>query len=144
MQQLKDTDIAELDEWVQARHIHIARKSLDANCSQAERDETLRLAMLQAQDMTWMSGRGAKMIATPAGMARLVWQCVHRNHPGVTEEEIAGHMFDPNNIDSAVNVDAANDAFKKLNVRKKTPKKTKKQRKRKKKKRTHGRQSTKR
>jgi hypothetical protein len=109
MAPVTDKDISELDEWVQARYIRIARDSLPSDASPEEREETIRIAMLQAQSLTWLSGHGAKMIATVAGMTRLVWQSIRREHPDVTEEDLREHMFSPENIE------AANIAFKKLN-----------------------------
>lgn len=108
--QLSDKDIAELDEWLRARFISMARDSLGPDCSQKQIDDTLAVAMRDAMGLTWMSGIGARVMASVDGVARLAWQMVHHSHPTVTYEEIRKHMYDPRNM---ANV---NDAFDGLNV----------------------------
>lgn len=137
MSPLSDKDIAELDAWVQSRIICMARESLPEGATQSERDETLRVAMQTASSITWMSGQGAKLLATVPGWTRLVWQTIKRNHPDVTEEELSEHMFSPENIREV------NRVFTEQNVvkdpaKKNSPKKTRKGRKRKKKGRRDG------
>lgn len=133
MSPLSDKDIAELDAWVQSRIICMARESLPKDATQSERDETLRIAMQTASSVTWMSGQGAKLLATVQGWTRLVWQTIKRNHPDVTEEELSAHMFSPENVREV------NRVFTEQNVVKDpAKKKTRKGRKRKKKGRRGG------
>lgn len=106
---LSDKDLAEMDSWVQAKTIRIARESLPSNASPAEREETLTIALRLAQTLTAWSGTGAKMIASVEGMTRLVWQSCKRNHPELTEDCLREYMFDPDNIRETQRV------FKKLN-----------------------------
>lgn len=101
MSRLTDRDISELDEWVQARFVENARASLKGEKDEALRQETLSIALKQALTITWMSGIGAKMMATPIGMARLVWQCIHKAHPKVTLEQLTEDMFSPENVERA-------------------------------------------
>lgn len=136
MSPLTDKDIAELDAWVQSRIIEMARASLSKDATQIERDETLRIAMQTAVNVTWLSGQGAKILATVPGWTRLVWQAIKKNHPGVTEADVSAHMF------SAENVREVNRVFTEQNVVK-TPAKKKKTRKgRKRKKGRRGGKST--
>jgi len=96
---LSDRDIAELDHWVQARYVAIARDSLPPNASQQLREETMTIAMNTALGLTWMSGVGARTMGTIDGMTQLIWQSIHKLHPDVTIEELRNKMFDPANVD---------------------------------------------
>lgn len=98
---LTDVDISELDEWVQSRFVKLARASLGDDATQKERDETLRLAMHEAAGLTWMSGQGAKMMASVDGMARLVWQAARSRQPEIAFERIRALMFNPANVQEA-------------------------------------------
>ena len=98
MRPLSDVDMTELDEWVRSTYIANARKSLGADCTQTEREETLSLAMTQAVGMSFLSGIGARMMGTVDGVARLVWQSIKAEHPDVTVEMVKGYMFDKANI----------------------------------------------
>lgn len=113
-QQLTDRDISELDEWIRSRFIEMARKSLASDASEEERERTLRVAMREAQSMTWVSGQGARIIGTIDGLARLMWQMIHHNHPGVTPEQIRRHLADPETMRE--NMARINDTFEQLNV----------------------------
>lgn len=108
MSPLTDKDIAELDSFVQQRSIQIARDSV-AGQSDEIRRETIAIAIECALGLTWMAGRGAKILATVPGMARLLWQSVKRNHPEITVDELQELMLERNNIETVT------DTFKKLN-----------------------------
>lgn len=101
MSPLTDRDIAELDQWVQARLIQNARKSLPPDATQADRDETLRLAMQESLTVSWLTGVGAKMMLTVDGIARLAWQGVHKNHPDITLDQLQTLMFKEENVKRA-------------------------------------------
>lgn len=109
MSPLTDKDIAELDSWIQSRCIEIARNSLPPDASQELRNETIQSAIEVAMSMTWLSGRGAKILATVQGMTRLVWVSIRKNHPDVTPAQLQAYMLDPENIQKA------NLAFSRLN-----------------------------
>jgi len=101
MSRLTDLDISELDEWVQARFVENARASLKGETDEVVRKETLSIAMETSLGVTWLSGVGASMMATPLGMTRLVWQCIKKKHPDTTMTELSKDMFDPENIERA-------------------------------------------
>ncbi len=138
MSPLTDKDIAELDEWVQARSIRIARMSLSAEADAMERRETMSLAMSEASRLTWMAGEGAAVMATLPGMTRLVWQSVKKSHPDVTERMLAEKLFSPENLNAAI------DTYEHLNNIGPNLKKTKATRKGRKRKRRRGGKSTRR
>jgi hypothetical protein len=106
---LDDRDLSELDLWLQARFINMAREAAKG-LPQDQREAEVTQAQITASSLTWMSGQGAKLMATVDGMARIVWQGAKHNHPDLSYEECRAKMFDP------TNVEAANDLFAKLNV----------------------------
>ena len=109
MSPLTDKDIAELDEWVRARHIQIAVESTK-DMADEDKAELRQVALLQAGELSWMSGTGARLMATVDGMTRLVWQSCKKNHPELTEAALREKIFDPRNVDEA------NKMFEHLNL----------------------------
>lgn len=110
MSPLSDKDIAELDSWVQSVCIDNARRSLPPNATQKEIELTMNSAMTTAMGLTAFGGSGARLMSTPRGVARLVWQSCRKNHPTLTVEQVTEYMFNPQNINHA------NLIFRKLNV----------------------------
>jgi len=109
MRPLTDRDIGELDGWLRQRIIRSARESLPPGSTQAEREETLSLAMREAATASLISPYGVRVMSTPEGLARLVWQSVRLDHPEQTPESILALLYSPENIR------AANEAFMELN-----------------------------
>jgi hypothetical protein len=101
MAPLTDADIAELDHWLQARIIRLARDSLPTDATEEDKRLTLEVALNQAAGMTWFSPTGARLMATVDGMARLTWQGIKTHHPDVTPDQIRALLLDPANIDEA-------------------------------------------
>jgi len=98
MSPLTDRDISELDEWVRCRFINLAMRSLPDDMSESDRTKFRVNAVHEAMTLTWMSGRGAQQMASVDGIARLVWQSVKRNNPGVAEDELRRHLFSRENL----------------------------------------------
>jgi hypothetical protein len=111
MSSLSDKDIVELDIWLQQRIVAVARESLDGVTDQTLRDETLAVAMRTAMATSWISPLGAQVLATPEGMARVLYQSAQKN---------AKHDLDMGAIRQAMqhseNVLLVNMAFTKLNL----------------------------
>lgn len=98
MSPLSDRDIAELDEWVQIRYVNLVLASLPAEAEQEERDALRVRAAREALGMTWMSGEGARLMATVDGVTRLLWQSLRREHPDIKEEDLRRLLYSPENI----------------------------------------------
>lgn len=98
MSPLTDRDTDELDNWVQYKIVELARQSV-ANASPAEREQTIQVALQQAQTMSWTNGSGTAALATASGKARLLWQSVRKQHPAVTEEQLRPYFRYQPNID---------------------------------------------
>lgn len=109
MSPLTDRDISELDEWIQTEHIRLARASLGPECTQAERDETLGIAMRQARTLSWMSPEGAAIMGTVDGVARVIFQGLRENHPELVEKKVPHArvrqlLLDPRTVEYAMTV----------------------------------------
>jgi hypothetical protein len=114
---LNDVDISELDLWIQARYMRIARESLK-QCSAAEREETLSIALRVSAGMSAFSGPGARMLTGIDGMTRLVWQCCRKQSPDLTELELRRILFDPTTRDVSPKLrEQINEAFRAVNTR---------------------------
>jgi len=107
---LSDKDTVELDNWLKAEFIRVARSSLSADSSREERDETLRVAMQESQGMSWLSGAGARTMRTIDGVARVLWQGLKRLHPELTHDDVRRLLVD------AETVRYVNEEFRELNV----------------------------
>ena len=110
MSPLTDRDISELDEWLQVRYIQLAVSSLGPKATLEERNEVRLQAAEAASSLTWLSGRGASVMASIDGVTRMLWQSIKREHPTVTEQELRKHMYAPENIA------AVRDRFERLNI----------------------------
>lgn len=96
---LSDKDIAELDNWLRSGMIKAASDSLTDDMSQAARDEVLRVAITEARSTSFLTGTGARVMATPDGIARVLWQGLKRRHPELTHEKVREMLGDPRTIE---------------------------------------------
>lgn len=106
---LTDKDIGEIDEWLQARVMENARRSLGSDATPAEREETLRIAATASISVSIMSRQGAQMIGTLPGMVHLTWVSARKSHPTLTKEHLASLLLNPENLERV------NAAFDKVN-----------------------------
>jgi hypothetical protein len=81
-------DISELDNWLRARMVRAARESLPDDATADQRRETIGAAVLATAGVCLLSDLCASVMATPDGLARVIWQSVKRNHPRVTPRRI--------------------------------------------------------
>lgn len=93
-----------LDEWVRAKFIERAAPMISKMSSDADKDRALRIAYSQAFSLTWLSGEGARLIATVDGVAKMLYEGIRPNHPDVSFEQIRAELFDPDNIRKATHV----------------------------------------
>ncbi len=114
---LTDRDIDELDEYVRSQVLENAKKSAETDGTSPEMAKLLiSTALEKSVTVTWMSGIGAAMMATPAGMTRLVWQSLKKCHPGLTLEEVWKKLLDPGSMQmNPEAVRRANAAFAQAN-----------------------------
>lgn len=99
MAPLTDKDIAELDNWLKARVIRMARQAIDETWSEEEKRTLYAAAVANATTLTWVSGEGAKLMNTLDGMSQVFWQCFRRYSPRVTLDEVRAAMLDPESRD---------------------------------------------
>lgn len=101
---LTDKDIEEINNWFRAEFVKIARMSFDDSMTQDERAEVLQCAMREARESHWMSASGERVIKTPEGMARVLWQSFKKEHPSLTVEEVRELIMTPGNLEMALTV----------------------------------------
>jgi len=108
---LTDRQIDQIDEWLQAHVIDVARASLSPEDTPEERDETLTIAMREARKLSLMTTDGIRLLATIPGMTFLCWLSLRREHPEVSQDELRTRLMDP------ANLERVNGAFLKVNQR---------------------------
>lgn len=113
---LTDRDIDELNVWLRASHLRMVRTSLDDEMTDAEKNRIELVTQRICMGINWMSGQGAAMMASPVGMARILWQSTRRDHPDMSADDFTSLMFNPANIDEV------NAAFDLLNGQQATTK----------------------
>jgi hypothetical protein len=94
MSALTDKDMAELDEFAQAKLIDNARRSLPDDCTDKIYNRMMALAMRESLGISYARPPGSKIFSTTYGLARLAWQGIKRNQPDVTVDEIHTAMGD--------------------------------------------------
>jgi len=101
MSPLTDRDIGELDNWIQAKSLRIARESIPKDASTDEYNRMITAAMVGIQSLTMSSTRGAAVMASVDGLARALWQGIHPHHPDVTVDDVASALYTAKDIGSA-------------------------------------------
>jgi len=119
MSPLNDGDIQELDLWLRSKIIKMARDSLSKDATEPERLITMQAAIAHASTLTWMSGPGARHLATIDGMARLMWQGIKKAHPNTTQAHLRELLMNADNLNTMV------DAYDQANEMRGNPKKKK-------------------
>lgn len=116
---LTDRDSDEIDNWLRGEYIRGARASLDENTPAQEREEILRIAIRDASRLSYMTGEGARMIASFRGIFRVIWQGLRREQPNLSFDEFRDRMSKLKEKDEqslSDDVDATLAVFKELNV----------------------------
>lgn len=90
---LTDRDQEEINNWLRSRMIEVARSALTPSMDQDSRDEILGAAMREAAKLDFMAGRGIKELMGPAGICRLLYQSLRREHPGIQPDQAKQLLF---------------------------------------------------
>ena len=107
---LTDQDYDSLDQWVQSQVVAIARNSLrEEEVSQAQYDEEMGIAYTAALGISIYEPRGIAVVNTPAGVARILWQMIHKEHPTIKHKDLIGYCRQIENRTEILSV------FRKLN-----------------------------
>ena len=88
---LSDRSNCELDNWLRARIVAVARASLDEDASEKVKKETMERAFDHALKTSWLLNSDA-LLRTPDGVLRFVFQLLRPAHPNLTMEELAGML----------------------------------------------------
>lgn len=95
---LTDEARENLDEWVRSKFVERASKLIEQMRTDSDKELGFKVAFRQAASLSWLSGEGAKMIATVDGMARMLYEGIRPNHPEVEYEALRKECFDPSII----------------------------------------------
>jgi len=117
---LTDKEIVELDRWVRAEYVRMARDSA-IGLSQAEQDRIEERAMMKAAGISAFDAIGVKMFGTVEGVTRLAWKSLQRCHPDITFEYLRDQIFNPNNEHVGETIRRFNAAFREVNYTPATP-----------------------
>lgn len=85
---LEDHQIDEVNNWLRSQMIRMARESLGGVSDQEARDEVLGAAIREANKLDFMVGRGFRELVNRNGIAQLLWQSLHREHPTITHDAV--------------------------------------------------------
>jgi hypothetical protein len=103
MSPLTDRDLEELDNWLRVRIIRLARRSTEG-LSEKEATATMNQAFAFASKLSWTSDEGASLMATRDGVAKVLFQGIHANHPEVTEAQVYAALVEPGTVRAAMDV----------------------------------------
>lgn len=83
---LSDRDYDELDRWVQSQVVAISRSSLSEELTEGEitveqYEQEMAIATRAAIGVSLYEARGAEIVNTPPGVARIAWQMCKKRHP---------------------------------------------------------------
>jgi len=81
-------DYAQLDLWLEKEVVERARRVFADEKDEKVRSVEIRLAQREAQTITWETLKGAELICTPEGVARLLYLALHHNHTELTLEQV--------------------------------------------------------
>lgn len=106
---LTDKELDEIDLWMQARLVNIARHSLTPDLSKTARDETLSAALRESSKLSIFSAAGIQALSNIQGITHLCYISLLRRHPDILQEDVRKLFTLPENID------IFNDAFTQAN-----------------------------
>lgn len=119
MSPLSDSDTEAINNWLRASYIQMARDSLTPKSTEAEREETLRIAMTTARKLSFMEGDGAEIISSLEGVTRVLWQSIRRKHPEVSWELFRQQVWELKDLSEAElshDISTAMSVWKEINV----------------------------
>lgn len=93
LHRLTDRDISELDLWIRGRVVAISRSAITPDMSPAEQAAIIDAGLSKAMRTSWLSGDGRALIASPDGLARILYQA---DEIGWQYEVIRAFLFDKN------------------------------------------------
>jgi hypothetical protein len=104
-----DRDLDAIDRWIQSQVVAIARESLreeiaSGNVTQEQYEEEMAIAIRAALGVSIYEIRGAMIINTPRGVARLAWQMTQKHHPNLKHADFIPYCRQIENRDEIIHV----------------------------------------
>jgi hypothetical protein len=92
-------DFEELDKYVRWRYLSIVRESLDDSWPTQLRDSIIAASVSHIVGMTWLTGHGARLIASLDGMTKVAHLSLSKKDPSLTFEGLKDILrSNPENI----------------------------------------------
>lgn len=81
-------DIEELDNWVRHEYMRRVIHVIPVDASKADKEMAMGIAQSRVVELTWLSGTGAKLIASVKGMTKIAQLSLQKRHPELTDDKM--------------------------------------------------------
>jgi hypothetical protein len=102
MSPLDDKDYEEVNNWIRAQVINMARAMLTDEMSQQERDEILRAAIATARPLNFTNAGENDKVERHGVMVKLIHQGLLARHPGIQYAFVKKALMKPKAIDDVM------------------------------------------
>lgn len=100
-----DRDYGDFERFVQSEYLRLARESAGA-FEGADRIDFMQQMIDQARQITFAGNRSKDVMdvmTSVPGCVRLIWLCLRKHHPEMTEEEVGKALTDEQTLEEAFN-----------------------------------------
>ena len=81
-------DIEELDNWVRHEYMRRVLSAMPEDATKADKEMAFSIAQARVVDITWLSGAGAKLIASVKGMVKIAQLSLQKRNPELTSDRL--------------------------------------------------------
>ena len=81
-------DIEELDNWVRHEYMRRVLSAMPEDATKADKEMAFSIAQARVVDITWLSGTGAKLIASVKGMVKIAQLSLQKRNPELTSDKL--------------------------------------------------------
>lgn len=99
---LRECDYAELEAWVQDRHVAVVKRNL-SGLPEAQQTILLQDAFNAARQITMTSKEAMLVLSSVDGSRRMLWMALRQDQPDITLERVAEILAEPDVLTSALN-----------------------------------------
>lgn len=97
---LEDVKYDEIDAWLQSEYMAAVRRTMRSDPDMTEQEKLVetKLAQDTAASLSFLTGEGARHMATPKGLAKLIYE--HCEKMPITLDELRLLLFDADNAEA--------------------------------------------
>lgn len=81
-------DIEELDNWVRHEYMRRVLSAMPEDATKVDKEMAFSIAQARVVDITWLSGTGAKLIASVKGMVKIAQLSLQKRNPELTSDKL--------------------------------------------------------